>query len=78
MKTNANTLPPLPEPAEAEIQQVAYRLWMENGCPSGVETDHWFAAKELLRHHHGRVHVPHQLPNHDASAVSSTVAPVKK
>lgn len=43
-----------PEPTEAEIQHTAYLLWLENGQPSGRDLEHWFAAKELLRHHHAR------------------------
>lgn len=78
MKTNANTLPSLPEPAEAEIQQVAHRLWRESGCPSGVETENWFAAKELLRHHHGRVHGSYQQPGRNSTVRASTVSKVKK
>jgi Protein of unknown function (DUF2934) len=41
------------EPNEAEIQKKAYHLWIEGGRREGVELDNWFAAKELLRHHHG-------------------------
>ena len=44
----------LHEPSEAEIQKKAYHLWVEGGCLEGVELDNWLAAKELLRHHHGR------------------------
>jgi hypothetical protein len=54
MKTKRTTASPLPEPSEPEIQKVAHRLWVEGGCLEGVEKDNWFAAKELLRHHHGR------------------------
>lgn len=50
-----NTTPSLPEPTEAEIQKKAYHLWLEGGCQEGRELDNWFAAKELLMHHHGRV-----------------------
>ena len=49
---NASRNPP--GPTEAEIQKVAYRLWLEAGSPAGRDLDHWLAAKELLRHHHGR------------------------
>ena len=60
----------LTEPAEAEIQHLAHRLWLEEGRPEGRELQHWFRAKEHLRHHHGRpastatrVHFPsHDLP----------------
>jgi hypothetical protein len=52
------------EPTEAEIQKAAYYLYRESGCLPGHETDHWFAAKELLRHRHGRhgTHETHQPP----------------
>jgi hypothetical protein len=42
------------EPTEAEIQKAAYYLWLENGQEPGRELEHWLAAKELLKHHHGR------------------------
>lgn len=45
---------PQHDPTEAEIQKVAYQLWLEGGCQPGVELDNWLAAKELLKHHHGR------------------------
>jgi len=48
------TRPPPHEPTEAEIQKAAYYLYLESGCAPRRELDHWFAAKELLRHHHGR------------------------
>lgn len=43
-----------PEPTEAEIQKEAYLIWLANGCESDRALDHWLAAKELLRHRHGR------------------------
>lgn len=43
-------------PTEAEIQHAAYLLWLDAGRPEGRDLDHWLAAKELLTHHHGRVH----------------------
>ncbi len=42
------------EPTEEEIQHAAYYLWLESGRPTGSDLENWFAAKELLRHHHGR------------------------
>ncbi len=42
------------EPTEAEIQKEAYLLWLASGCESDRALDHWLAAKELLRHRHGR------------------------
>lgn len=59
--------PVLTEPAEAEIQHEAYLLWVEEGRPEGRDQEHWFAARELLRHRHGRaVH-----SRHHASAAAS-------
>jgi hypothetical protein len=52
MKTTSIATPP--DPTEAEIQHTAYLLWLENGQPEGRDQEHWFAAKELLKHHHAR------------------------
>ena len=41
-------------PSEAEIQHAAYLLWIEDGQPEGRDQEHWFAAKEMLCHRHGR------------------------
>jgi hypothetical protein len=41
-------------PDESEIQHAAYLLWIENGQPEGRDLEHWFAAKEMLCHRHGR------------------------
>ena len=46
--------PARPEPTEAEIQHAAHQLWLELGRPEGRAHDHWFAARELLLHRHGR------------------------
>ena len=46
---------PAPEPTEAEIQHEAYLLWLESGRLPGRDLENWLAAKELLRHRHGRV-----------------------
>lgn len=45
---------PAPEPTEAQIQHEAYLLWLEEGRPAGRDLEHWLAARELLRHRHGR------------------------
>lgn len=52
MKTN--TKPARTDPTEAEIQHAAYLLWIEAGQPEGRDSEHWFAAKEMLCHRHGR------------------------
>lgn len=44
--------PALFEPSEADVQQVAYRLWVESGQVSGRDLDNWLTAKDLLRHRH--------------------------
>lgn len=51
-----NTTSIIPEPTEAEIQHAAYLLWLESGKVSGRDLDNWLAAKELLKHRHGRAH----------------------
>lgn len=42
------------EPTEAQIQHAAYLLWIEAGRPKGRDQEHWFAAREMLRHRRGR------------------------
>jgi len=32
-----------------EVRREAYRLWQQEGCPTGRELDHWLAAKEIVR-----------------------------
>jgi Protein of unknown function (DUF2934) len=63
----------VPEPTESEIQHAAYLLWLENGRPEGRDLDHWFAARELLRHHHGRSAAPRRrAPARAAAGVPSS------
>jgi hypothetical protein len=44
----------VPEPAtimpdrNARIRELAYFLWLEEGCPEGQEERHWLAAEALL------------------------------
>ncbi len=46
--------PPAPEPTEAEIQKAAYYIWLAGGSLPGRDLENWFAAREYLKHHHGR------------------------
>jgi Protein of unknown function (DUF2934) len=34
---------------EAEIRQIAYYLWLDEGCPNGRHLDHWFKAESIWR-----------------------------
>lgn len=43
-----------PEPTEAEIQKAAYYIWLAGGCLPGRDLENWLAAREYLKHHHGR------------------------
>ncbi|MBS0663790.1 MAG: DUF2934 domain-containing protein [Verrucomicrobia bacterium] len=60
------------EPTEAEIQKMAYHLWVEGGCLEGVELDNWLAAKELLRHRHGHVHGHAVRGTHSTATIRTT------
>jgi len=42
------------EPTEAEIQKAAYYIWLAGGCLPGRDLENWLAAREYLKHHHGR------------------------
>jgi hypothetical protein len=32
-----------------EIEELAYQLWQERGCPEGSPDEDWFRAEEELR-----------------------------
>jgi ABC-type phosphate transport system auxiliary subunit len=34
---------------EEEIRQIAYHLWLDEGCPHGRHLDHWFKAESIWR-----------------------------
>lgn len=34
---------------EAEIRQIAYYLWLDEGCPHGRHLDHWYNAESIWR-----------------------------
>ncbi len=36
-------------PTEIEIAEVAYQLWLANGCPVGSDQEHWFRAEAMLK-----------------------------
>ena len=31
-----------------KIEQLAYRLWLERGCPMGSDQEDWFRAENML------------------------------
>lgn len=35
---------------EHDIASLAYRLWLDGGCPTGSDQEHWFRAEAILRH----------------------------
>lgn len=36
------------EPDEMDVQQLAYKLWVERGSPDGSPDEDWFRAKQEL------------------------------
>jgi hypothetical protein len=36
-------------PRNGQIANVAYFIWMSEGCPVGRDTNHWYQAEEQLR-----------------------------
>jgi hypothetical protein len=36
-------------PTANEIATGAYRLWLESGCPVGLDQEYWFRAEAMLR-----------------------------
>lgn len=49
MKTREHREKQVGVPLE-EVRHEAYKLWQQEGCPSGRELDHWLAAKEIVKH----------------------------
>jgi hypothetical protein len=41
-------IPSCLSPSASEIAAVAYRLWMERGCPIGSDREDWFRAEVML------------------------------
>jgi hypothetical protein len=33
---------------EERIRELAYKLWVDEGCPEGRATDHWQRATEII------------------------------
>jgi hypothetical protein len=45
------------EPSKADIELLAYRLWIESGRVRGRDREHWQTAREILRRKPARM--PH-------------------
>ncbi len=69
MKTKTKAPAPAPEPTEAQIQHVAYLLWLENGQKPDHDLENWLAAKEYLRHHGA----PGKAGRHLANAIPPAI-----
>ncbi|MBI4525394.1 MAG: DUF2934 domain-containing protein [Deltaproteobacteria bacterium] len=41
---------------EEEIRQIAYHLWLDEGCPHGRHLDHWFKAESIWREQQAAKH----------------------
>jgi hypothetical protein len=39
------------KPTDDEIATLAYRIWMDRGCPVGSPDDDWFQAEAELNNH---------------------------
>jgi Protein of unknown function (DUF2934) len=36
-------------PTDSEIATAAYLLWLDNGCPAGLDQEYWFRAEAMLK-----------------------------
>lgn len=41
------------EARQAEIEALAMRIWLDEGCPQGREEQHWLQAERMIRHSGG-------------------------
>jgi hypothetical protein len=37
------------DPDPAQVEALAYQLWLDRGCPIGSDQDDWYRAEEQLR-----------------------------
>lgn len=37
---------------DEEVRQLAYRIWLEAGCPQGADVQHWLKAQEIWLESH--------------------------
>ena len=52
-----------PAPTREDIEQLAYRLWLERGCPSGTPEQDWDRAETMLRSSRQDAHRDEPLSN---------------
>jgi len=50
------------------IQQRAYRLWVEEGCPEGRQEIHWDRARELVAIEQNQKHTTKPVTHHQGAA----------
>jgi Protein of unknown function (DUF2934) len=41
---------------EEEIRSLAYRIWLEEGCPDGRNVEHWLRAETMTQRKNGEQH----------------------
>jgi Protein of unknown function (DUF2934) len=51
---------------DAEIRELAYRIWQEEGYPHGHEVQHWLEAETIWLEEHR----PHSEPEYSKAVVS--------
>lgn len=55
-RTMANVREAIDHPRrEEEIRQIAYHLWLDEGCPYGRHLDHWLKAEAIWREQHAAI-----------------------
>jgi hypothetical protein len=57
---------------DEEIRQIAYHLWLDEGCPHGRQEEHWFKAESIWRARQAEAAQP------DRQARAKTKQPRKK
>ena len=61
------------EPDKADIELLAYRLWIESGRVRGHDREHWQAARQMLLKKSVR---PVRLPAQPATGQNALPAPI--
>jgi len=62
---------------DEEIRQIAYHLWLDEGCPHGRHHEHWLKAEEIWRERQA-TNPPRDIPRRERARKTATAHRGKK
>jgi hypothetical protein len=49
LKESSKNKVSVPVSVQRDVEDMAYQLWQQRGCPEGSPEEDWFAAEQMLR-----------------------------